>query len=123
MAGWPCLPALWRNGPRWPSERQGDPSPACKVLLVQRPFTVRIGSIFEDSHLPLQLWLQVIHLICRQQERHLDAPTPAHAQLQHEDGVVSWPPYSCGHGARGVLARWAALARSWKRTKPNWPLA
>src|SRR5438105_3875352 len=27
-------------------------------------FTVRIGTIFEDSHLPLHLWLQVIHLMC-----------------------------------------------------------
>lgn len=27
-------------------------------------FTVRIGTIFEDSHLPLHLWLQVIYLMC-----------------------------------------------------------
>ena len=27
-------------------------------------FTVRQGSIFESSHLPLHLWLQVIHLMC-----------------------------------------------------------
>ena len=27
-------------------------------------FTVRIGTIFESSHLPLHLWLQVIHLMC-----------------------------------------------------------
>jgi transposase-like protein len=27
-------------------------------------FTVRQGSIFEGSHLPLHLWLQVIHLMC-----------------------------------------------------------
>lgn len=27
-------------------------------------FTVRQGSIFESSHLPLHLWLQVIHLFC-----------------------------------------------------------
>lgn len=27
-------------------------------------FTVRQGTIFEDSHLPLHLWLQVIHLMC-----------------------------------------------------------
>jgi hypothetical protein len=25
---------------------------------------VRIGTIFEDSHLPLRLWLQAIHLLC-----------------------------------------------------------
>jgi hypothetical protein len=27
-------------------------------------FTVRKGSIFEDSHLPLKMWLQAIHLLC-----------------------------------------------------------
>src|ERR1700749_3184838 len=27
-------------------------------------FTVRQGTIFESSHLPLHLWLQVIHLMC-----------------------------------------------------------
>jgi hypothetical protein len=28
------------------------------------PFTVRKGTIFEDSHLPLRMWLQAIHLLC-----------------------------------------------------------
>jgi transposase-like protein len=30
----------------------------------RKPFTVKIGTIFESSHLPLRLWLQVIHLMC-----------------------------------------------------------
>lgn len=30
----------------------------------RKPFTVRIGTIFESSHLPLHLWLQIIHLMC-----------------------------------------------------------
>jgi transposase-like protein len=30
----------------------------------RKPFTVRMGTIFESSHLPLRLWLQVIHLMC-----------------------------------------------------------
>src|SRR5271170_8222095 len=29
----------------------------------RKPFTVRQGTIFESSHLPLHLWLQVIHLM------------------------------------------------------------
>lgn len=29
-----------------------------------KPFTVRMGTIFESSHLPLHLWLQVIYLMC-----------------------------------------------------------
>jgi transposase-like protein len=34
-----------------------------KCYACRKPFTVRIGSIFEDSHLPLHLWLQVMHLM------------------------------------------------------------
>jgi transposase-like protein len=30
----------------------------------RKPFTVRMGTILEDSHLPLHLWLQIIHLMC-----------------------------------------------------------
>src|SRR3954468_12233680 len=30
----------------------------------RQQFTVRVGTIFEDSHLPLRLWLQAIHLLC-----------------------------------------------------------
>src|SRR5271156_5385600 len=30
----------------------------------RKPFTVRMGTIFESSHLPLHLWLQIIHLMC-----------------------------------------------------------
>jgi transposase-like protein len=30
----------------------------------RKPFTVRMGTIFESSHVPLHLWLQAIYLIC-----------------------------------------------------------
>src|SRR5437763_3355036 len=30
----------------------------------RKPFTIRIGTIFESSHVPMRLWLQAIHLIC-----------------------------------------------------------
>jgi transposase-like protein len=32
---------------------------ACK-----KQFTVRVGTLFEDSHLPLHIWLQAFHLLC-----------------------------------------------------------
>jgi transposase-like protein len=35
-----------------------------KCNACRKPFTVRMGTIFESSHLPLHLWLQVIHLMC-----------------------------------------------------------
>lgn len=35
-----------------------------KCYACRMEFTVRAGSIFEESHLPLHLWLQAIHLMC-----------------------------------------------------------
>lgn len=35
-----------------------------KCASCRSQFTVRIGTIFEESHLPLHKWLQAIHLIC-----------------------------------------------------------
>jgi transposase-like protein len=65
---------LWPNGPVCPrcgeKERVGrlngkTTRPGlCKCYMCTKPFTVRIGTIFESSHLPLHLWLQVIHLMC-----------------------------------------------------------
>jgi transposase-like protein len=36
-----------------------------KCYACRKTFTVRIGSIFEDSHFPLRLWFQAIQLICQ----------------------------------------------------------
>jgi len=65
---------LWPSGPACPhcgeAERVGrlngkTTRPGlCKCYACKRPFTVRMGTIFESSHLPLHLWLQVIHLFC-----------------------------------------------------------
>lgn len=65
---------LWPRGPVCPhcgeKERIGRLSGKTtrkglrKCYACRKPFTVRIGSIFEDSHLALHLWLQVIHLMC-----------------------------------------------------------
>src|SRR4029077_18858210 len=66
--------ALWPNGPVCPhcgeTSRIGrlngkTTRPGLhKCYACKKPFTVRMGTIFEDSHLPLHLWLQVIHLMC-----------------------------------------------------------
>jgi transposase-like protein len=36
---------------------------AYKCYQCRKPFTVKIGTIFESSHIPLRYWLQAIHLI------------------------------------------------------------
>ena len=36
----------------------------CGERECRKQFTVRIGTLFEESHLPLHKWLQAIHLLC-----------------------------------------------------------
>jgi len=67
---------LWPNGPVCPhcgnvdadriGRLQGKSSrPGLrKCYACRKTFTVRIGSIFEDSHFALRYWLQAIQLIC-----------------------------------------------------------
>lgn len=66
---------LWPNGPVCPHcGATGDHVGALKgkttrlglrkCYACDGQFTVRQGTIFEGSHLPLHLWLQVIHLMC-----------------------------------------------------------
>ncbi|MGH6975662.1 MAG: transposase, partial [Stellaceae bacterium] len=66
---------LWPEGPVCPHcEATGDKigrlagkssRPGLrKCYACRKAFTVRIGSIFEDSHFPLRLWLQAIYLMC-----------------------------------------------------------
>jgi transposase-like protein len=66
---------LWPNGPTCPfcgateehiGKLQGKSTRLGlhKCYACGKPFTVRQGTIFEASHLPLRLWLQVIHLMC-----------------------------------------------------------
>jgi len=35
-----------------------------KCYACRKTFTVRVGTFFEDSHMPLRMWLQAIHLLC-----------------------------------------------------------
>jgi transposase-like protein len=66
--------ALWPDGPVCPhcggvtriSKMQGKSTRIglYKCYQCRKPFTVRMGTIFESSHIPLHLWLQAIHLLC-----------------------------------------------------------
>lgn len=67
---------LWPNGPVCPHCGNADEKRLrrmqgkttrkglIKCYECGKPFTMRMGTIFESSHLPLHLWLQVIHLMC-----------------------------------------------------------
>lgn len=63
---------LWPNGPVCPhcgsvgkhydlrKTREG----LRKCAVCRKQFTVRVGTIFESSHIPLHKWLQAIYLMC-----------------------------------------------------------
>ena len=64
---------VWPEGPVCPhcggfdriSKMQGKSTRKglYKCYQCRKPFTVRIGTIFENSHVPLHVWLQAIYLI------------------------------------------------------------
>lgn len=68
----------WPGGPRCPhcgSDKayRLTPNPeskrpvragVCKCARCRKQFTVTVGTIFEDSHIPLSKWLLAIHLLC-----------------------------------------------------------
>src|SRR5438132_202052 len=37
---------------------------AYKCYQCRKPFTVKVGTVFEDSHVPMHHWLQAIYLMC-----------------------------------------------------------
>lgn len=64
---------LWPNGPKCPrcgeTERVGKLEGKStrigvhKCYKCRKPFTVKVGTVFESSHIPLHIWLQGIHLM------------------------------------------------------------
>lgn len=132
---------LWPNGPICPhcgeAKRVGRLSGKttrtglCKCYACKKPFTVRMGTIFESSHLALHLWLQVIHLICaskkgistRQIQRMLDCSMKTAWFLTHRireamKDNMQWP---LGGAGVTVEADETYLSRS-KKTRRTAPL-
>ncbi len=69
-----------------------------KCYACRKPFTVRIGTIFEDSHLPLRLWLQAIHLLCSSKKGI------STRQLQRTLGCGMKTAWHLGHRIRFAMA-------------------
>lgn len=129
---------LWPNGPVCPhcqatgekiGRLQGKTTrPGLrKCYACRKPFTVRIGTIFEDSHLPLRLWLQAIHLLCsskkgistRQLQRTLSCGMKTAWHLGHRIRLAMDPGYTGPLGGAGktVEADDMELGRSPKTRK------
>lgn len=101
---------LWPNGPTCPHCGNADAAkigrlngkttrPGLrKCYACRKPFTVRIGTIFEDSHLPLRLWLQAIHLLCASKKGI------STRQLQRMLGCGMKTAWHLGHRIRFAMA-------------------
>ncbi len=92
-------------------------------------FTVRKGTIFEDSHLPLRMWLQAIHLLCaskkgistRQLQRMLGCGMKTAWHLGHRIREMMNPDKSGPIGGEGktVEADDTEITESQKTRKPE----
>lgn len=132
---------LWPNGPVCPhcgeTEKLGrlqgkTTRPGlfkCYAKDCRKPFTVRMGSIFESSHLALHLWLQVIHLMAcskkgistRQIQRMLNCSMKTAWFLGHRIRLAMDPgsAESMGGAGKTVEVDETELARSRKTKRPE----
>jgi transposase-like protein len=132
--------SLWPDGPTCPHCGNADAKrigrlngkttrPGLhKCYECKKPFTVRKGTIFEESRLPLHLWLQVIHLFCaskkgistRQIQRMLQCSMKTAWFLGHRIRLAMAPGSATPLGGLGktVEADETELARSRKTDRP-----
>ena len=101
---------LWPSGPSCPhcgnvdaakiGRLQGKTTRAGlrKCYACRKPFTVKIGTIFEDSHAPLRLWLQAVYLLCSSKKGI------STRQLQRTLGVGMKTAWFMGHRIRHAMA-------------------
>ena len=68
-----------------------------KCYSCRKPFTVKVGTIFESSHVELRLWLQAIYLICSS-KKGISAN-----QLHRTLGVTLKTAWFMGHRIREAM--------------------
>jgi len=69
-----------------------------KCYECRKPFTVKMGTIFEDSHAPLRYWLQAIYLMCSSKKGI------STRQLQRTLGCGMKTAWFMGHRIRHAMA-------------------
>jgi transposase-like protein len=68
-----------------------------KCYACRKPFTVKMGTIFEDSHIPMRLWLQAIYLLAASKKG-----ISSH-QLHRTLGVTLKTAWFMGHRIREAM--------------------
>ena len=106
---------LWPNGPMCPDCKQQDVAPILRMSprsstrrglyrcgnrgCARKQFTVTVGTIFEDSHIPLNKWLSAIHLLSASKKG-----MSAH-QLHRMLGVTYKTAWFMAHRIREAMKR------------------
>ena len=89
-----------------------------KCYQCRHQFSVKVGTVFEDSHVPMRLWLQAMLLLCSSKKGiSTTSSTGLLASLSRPHGScrIAFATL-CGSL---VLHLWAAMAGLWKSTKPS----
>jgi transposase-like protein len=99
---------LWPHGPQCPhcgvvGEASRSTGKTTRMGLwncraCRKPFTVRMGTIFESSHVPLHVWLQVIYLVCSSKKGI------STRQIQRTIGGSMKTAWFLGHRIREAMA-------------------
>jgi transposase-like protein len=133
---------LWPHGPVCPKCGNCDQSRIAKLQgkstrigtrkcnECRKPFTVKVGTIFEDSHAPMTHWLQAIYLMCsskkgistRQLQRMLGGSMRTAWHMGHRIRLAMAPAADAGAlGGEGktVEADETYLSKSPKTRKPD----
>jgi transposase-like protein len=98
---------LWPNGPVCPFCKATDRISAMrgestrigsyKCYHCRKKFTVKVGTVFEDSHVPMHLWLQAVYLMCSS-KKGVSAN-----QLHRTLGVTLKTAWFIGHRIREAM--------------------
>lgn len=97
---WPEGPTCPKCGERERVSKMGGKSTrigAYKCYKCRKPFTVKVGTIFESSHVKMHLWLQAIYLICAS-KKGISAN-----QLHRTLGVTLKTAWFMGHRIREAM--------------------
>ena len=97
---------VWPNGPVCPkcggveriSKMEGKSTRigSYKCYQCRSKFTVKVGTVFESSHVALHIWLQAVALLLVQQG-HQQQSAPPHPWLHPQDRLVHFASHSRGH--------------------------
>ena len=80
-----------------------------KCYACRKPFTVKVGTIFEASHIKLHVWLQAMHLLCSSKKGMTSNQLHRILGVTLQDRMVLVAPHPRGNDRSRY---WMPLARS-----------